>query len=334
MSNPVVVEVTRGPRVESRHRGAGAVVDADGEVVFSFGDIDWPVFPRSAVKAFQCLPLIESGAADKAGLTDAEIALACSSHGGEPGHATGSAAMLAKVGLDVAALECGAHWPGVEAAARALAREGREPTALHNNCSGKHAGFVCLACAGGHDPRGYVAAGHPVQKAVKAALEEMTGAALGEDVCGTDGCSIPTYAIPLRRLAHGFARFGCGEGLGPVRREAAERIRHAVATHPWMVGGTGKFDTEVMELLGGRAFIKTGAEGVYCAALPEAGLGIAVKVDDGATRASQAMMAALLARFCPMPEDLRASLDGRTSVVLRNWNAIDVGRIVPAGPLA
>jgi L-asparaginase II len=334
MSNPVVVEVTRGPRVESRHRGAAAVVDAEGEVVFSFGDIDWPVFPRSAVKAFQCLPLIESGAADRVGLTDAEIALACSSHGGESGHAAGAAAMLAKVGLDVSALECGAHWPSVEAAARALVREGREPSALHNNCSGKHAGFVCLACSGGEDPRGYVTPGHPVQKAIKAALEEMTGAPLGEDVCGTDGCSIPTYAIPLRRLAHGFARFGCGEGLGPLRRAAAERIRHAVAAHPWMVGGTGKFDTEVMELLGGRAFVKTGAEGVYCAALPEAGLGIALKVDDGGTRASQVMMAAVLARFCPMPEGMRETLEARTTPVLRNWNAIEVGRVIPAGPLA
>lgn len=333
MSNSVVIEVMRGARVESRHRGSGAVVDADGGVVFSFGEIDEPVFPRSAVKALQALPLVESGAADKVGLTDAELALACASHGGEEGHAEGAARMLAKVGRDVGALECGAHWPGAEAASRALARAGREPSALHNNCSGKHAGFVCLACAMGEDPRGYVAADHPVQRVVKDALEQMTGAALAEDDRAVDGCSIPTYAIPLRRLAHGFARFGTGEGLGPQRRAAAERIRHAVAANPWMVGGSGTFDTDVMGLLGGRAFSKTGAEGVFCAALPEAGLGIAVKVDDGASRASQAIMGALLARFCPMPDDLRARLEPWVSPVLRNWNGIAVGRVRPAGPL-
>lgn len=334
MSNPIVAEALRGPLVESRHTGAGAVVDAEGTVVFSFGDIDRPVFPRSAVKAFQALPLIESGAADKAGFTDAEIALAVASHGGEPRHAETAAGMLAKVGRDVGALECGAHWPLGEKAMRALAETGAAPSALHNNCSGKHSGFVCLACGEGWDARGYVGREHPVQQAVRDALSDMTGAPLGEDVCGTDGCSIPSYAISTRRMAHGFARFGSGHGLDPERRKAAERIRAAVAAHPFMVAGTDRFDTEVMTLLGARAFTKTGAEGVFCASLPEQGLGIAVKADDGAARASQVMVAALIARFLPLDEAQSAAFARFRTPILKNWNGIEVGSLRPAGPLA
>jgi L-asparaginase II len=333
MSNPVVVEVLRGPLVESRHRGAGAVVDADGGVVFAFGDIDRPVYPRSAVKAFQALPLLESGAADKLGLGDADIALACASHSGEPAHVDRAASMLARAGAGPDALACGAHWPLGDRAARALARAGVEPTPLHNNCSGKHAGFVCLACASDWPLAGYETPEHPVQRVVKATIEEMTGAALGPGVRGTDGCSIPTYAVPLRALAHGFARFGTGRGLAPRRSRAAERIRAAVAAHPHLVAGEGRFDTEAMRLLGPRAFTKTGAEGVFCAALPEVGLGLAVKADDGATRAAQVMIAALIARFLPLSEAERGRLEPLLAPTLRNWNGLEVGRVAAAGAL-
>lgn len=330
MTNPIVVEILRGGRVESAHRGAGAVVDAEGQIAFAFGDIDRPVYPRSAVKAFQALPLIESGAADRLDLSDVEIALACASHSGEERHVALVSAMLAKAGLDAAALECGAHWPLGETAARALARSGRAPSALHNNCSGKHAGFVCLACAEGLDPKGYVAPGHPVQEAVTEALASMTGAQLGPANRAIDGCSIPTYAIPLRALAHGFARFVTGAGLGPERARAAQRIRAAVAANPWAVAGEGRFDTEVMTLLGARVFVKTGAEGVYCAALPDLGLGLAVKSDDGARRAAEMMMAAPLVRFGGFNEALAPFV----SPTLANWNGVTVGGLRPAGPLA
>ena len=176
MADPVLVELTRGGVVESFHHGAVAVVDAKGGVVLSLGDIDRPIFPRSAVKGFQALPLIESGAADRFGLTPSEIALACASHSGEPEHAATAKAMLAKAGQDVGCLECGVHWPMGEAANRALAASGASPSALHNNCSGKHAGFVCLACGQGQSPKGYVLADHPVQRSVRETLEEITGA--------------------------------------------------------------------------------------------------------------------------------------------------------------
>jgi L-asparaginase II len=330
MSNPVVVEILRGGRVESAHRGAGAVVDADGRIALAFGDIERPIYPRSAVKALQALPLIESGAADKLRLTDAEVALACASHSGEDTHVGRATSMLAKAGRNASALECGAHWPLGEAAARALARSGKRPSALHNNCSGKHAGFVCLACAEGLDPAGYVGPDHPVQRAVTEALAQVTGAALGEHNRAIDGCSIPAYAIPLRALAFGFARFATGRGLPAERARAAARIRAAVAANPTMVAGQGRFDTEVMTILGARAFTKTGAEGVFCAALPELGLGLAVKADDGVGRAAQVMIAALLSRL----GDFGDALGRFVAPPLANWNGLAVGALRPTGPLA
>lgn len=323
MENPVLVEVTRGGRVESRHRGSVAVVDGDGRTVLAIGDIARPVFPRSAVKSMQALPVIESGAADRFGLTAAEIALCCSSHSGEARHVETARCILARAGRDESALECGAHWPYDEEAQRALARAGAVPSALHNNCSGKHSGFVCLACAMGIEPAGYVRAAHPAMREVTAALAAVTGEQLNEDDAGTDGCSIPSFPIPLVALARGFARMGTGAGLPPARAAAARRIREAVAANPFNVGGTGRFDTKVMEALGARVFCKTGAEAVHCAAVPEKGIGIALKIDDGTSRASQAAMAAMLARFLG-EEPVLATLSRQT---LRNWNGIEVGEI-------
>ena len=331
--NPILVDVWRGTLVESRHRGAIAVLDADAAVALALGDIDASVFPRSAVKAMQALPLVESGVAEKLGLTQAELALVCSSHAGEPAHVAGVTAMLAKVGRDAGALECGVHWPTSETAARALSRLGAPPSALHNNCSGKHAGFVCLACGSGRDPAGYVAAAHPVQREVKAALESLTGATLGDADSGTDGCSIPTYAVPLRALARGFARFGAGLGMAPARAAAAARLRAAVAAHPFMVAGTGRFDTQIMALLGARAFIKTGAEGVYCACLPELGLGVALKCDDGATRAAEVMLISVLCAMLPLSPGECAALKPFRSPALRNWNGVETGCIAPHADL-
>ena len=305
------------------------MLDADGRVVFAAGDIDTGVFPRSAVKALQALALVESGAADRLALSDAELALACASHGGEPVHVEVAAAMLGKAGREAACLECGAHWPMNEAAARALAAHGRMPGPLHNNCSGKHAGFICLAVDRGEDPAGYVQPCHPTMRAVTAPLAEMTETALHEGNRGIDGCGIPTYAIPLRALALAFARFATGRHLSPVRAAACARLRAAVAAHPYMVGGAGRFDTELMGELGLRVFAKGGAEGVHVVALPEAGLGIAIKCDDGAGRAANPLTAALTARFLggSVPAHLLPQ-------PLRNWTGTETGAVRLAGPVA
>jgi L-asparaginase II len=339
-TNPILVNVLRGGTVESVHRGALAVLDADGAVHTALGDIDRPIFPRSAVKVLQALPLVESGAADRFGLSDAELALACASHGGEAAHAATAASMLAKAGVDAAALECGAHWPYFDGAIKAMAAAGQQPTALNNNCSGKHSGFVCLGClmAEGGDRRaflaGYVKPEHPVMREVTAALQAATGFDLSKAAVGTDGCSIPTYAIPLRHLAQAFARVGTGTGLRPGHARAALRLRQAVAKAPFMVAGSGRFDTRVMERLGERVFCKVGAEGVYCAALPELGLGVAVKMDDGNTaRACEVVMAALLARLLPLGQDDAAFMQGLADLPMRNWNGIEVGRLQAAEAL-
>jgi L-asparaginase II len=326
MSNPVLVEVLRGTRVESRHRGAVAIADADGATVLAVGDVAMPVFPRSAIKALQALPLVESGAADRFGLADEELALACASHSGEEAHVAGVARMLGKAGLDASALACGAHWPINQAAAFALAKTGL-PSALHNNCSGKHGGFLCLACAMGVDHDGYWRPDHPVQNTVRGLLEDLTGTTLGPEQCAVDGCSVPTWAIPLRALAQAFAKFGTGHGLPRGRADAAARLRAACAAKPWHVAGTGRFCTEIMKLLGQRVFVKTGAEGMFCGALPEQGLGIAVKCDDGAGRASEAVMASIVARFLPLDDAERAALARFMRPTLRNWNGIEVGAL-------
>ena len=307
--NPILVEVMRGDAVESTHSGALIVIDVDGGVVAALGDTERPIFPRSAVKALQALPLVESGAADRLGLRDEELAIACASHSGEPEHVRTAAGMLAKAGVDITALECGIQWPK-EPFDRALAASGEVATALHNNCSGKHAGFVCLGCmlaagAGVVDGlpgflRGYVEPAHPVMREVTAALQSTTGFAPASARCGIDGCSIPTFGIELRRLALAFARFGSGVGLREGHRRAARRLRSAVAAAPFMVAGTGRFDTQVQERFGERVFCKVGAEGVYCAALPERGLGVAIKIDDGQARAAEVAMAAVIVALVEM----------------------------------
>ena len=338
--NPILVNVMRGDAIESVHCGAVAVLDADGGVLASLGDIDRPIFPRSAVKVLQALPLVASGAADRLGLTDAELALACASHNGEDLHAQTAARMLAKAGLDASALECGTHWPYLDAASRALAMQGREPDALNNNCSGKHAGFVCLACAlhdgnGGLNlrqyVRGYVKPGHPVMREVTAALQAATGHDLAHTPQGVDGCSIPTFAVPLRKLALAFARVGTGIGLSEGHAAAAKRLRAAVASAPFMVAGSGRFDSRVMERLGERVFCKVGAEGVFCAALPERGLGVAIKIDDGNNaRACEVVMAAVIEACVALDDEDAQFMRSLSDASLTNWNGIEVGRLVAA----
>jgi len=333
MSNPVLVEVLRGGHVESRHRGAIAVFDAGGRPLLEVGDTERPVFPRSAVKSIQALPLVETGAADAYGFGDKELALACASHNGEAEHVELARAMLAKAGLDGEALECGAHWPSWQKAAIELARDGGVANALHNNCSGKHSGFLCACCHAGIEHRGYVCADHPYQEMLRAALEDVTGAAHNADNRGTDGCSIPTYAVPLRSLAHGFARMATGVGLGQERAKAARRLFAACMAEPFHVGGTERFDTRLMNAAKGRVFTKVGAEGVFCAAVPELGLGIALKCDDGAGRAAEVMVATTVARLL-RGDALADEIAEFARPRLTNWNGIEVGSLRPAGELA
>jgi L-asparaginase II len=334
MENPVLVEVTRGPAVESAHRGAVAVVDGAGRAVLAIGDTRERVYPRSAVKLLQALPLVESGAADEFGFSEAELALACASHNGEPRHVETARAMLRKAGLSPEALECGDQEPALAVDRARLIRESEPPSALHNNCSGKHAGMLAFAQRLGVERAGYVAADHPVQRGVRAVLEEMTGEPLDAAPCGIDGCSIPTYAVKLEALARAFAGVASGDGLTRERAHAARRLMNACFAHPEMVAGEGRFCTVVMKALAPRVWVKTGAEGVFCAAFPEQGLGVALKIDDGATRASEVAMAAVIARLLDLSDEERSALLPYRPGILRNRRGIDVGEVRAAGPLA
>jgi L-asparaginase II len=307
-AEPLLVEVTRGEMVESRHQVDVAVVDSAGGFILTAGAVHRPVYGRSAIKGLQAFPLLETGAADRFNLGDVEIALACASHNGEVPQVEAVRQWLERVGLSFADLECGSHMPYHEASAVALVKADRQPTPGHNNCSGKHAGFLTTARHMNEPTRGYIDYEHPVQKRVTGALEAMCGTSLERAPKGIDGCGIPVIGISLAATALGMARLADPAKLPAERKAAAERIRAAVAAQPFMVAGTGRFCTDIMRRLGARAFLKTGAEGVFCAALPEAGLGIALKAEDGAGRAAEAAIGYLLEHLKIIGEDDRRAL--------------------------
>jgi L-asparaginase II len=294
--------------VESRHAVRFAAVDAAGRRVAWRGAVEGPVYPRSANKMLQALPLLETGAAERWGLGDDELALACASHYGEPRHVETVRRWLARMGLSAADLECGSHMPYHEPSAAALIRGGTAPDPAHNNYSGKHSGFLATARHKGEPPRGYIRADHPVQRRVTRTLGDIYGVDLERAPHGIDGCGIPVIGVPLEKLALGMARLADPSGLPAERRAAAARIRQAVTAEPFMVAGSRGFCTLAMEALGARALLKTGAEGVFCIALPDLGIGIAVKAEDGASRAAEAVVAHLLEGFGLIDEGAGQSL--------------------------
>ncbi len=331
---PILVEVTRGQMVESRHRGHAVITDAAGHVVAHWGDFERLVYPRSAVKPLQAMPLIETGAADAFELGDEEIALACASHSGETIHTERVAAWLGRIGCTVADLECGPHPPVDPETAAALIRSGRMPTALHNNCSGKHTGFLTTARFKGESMTGYRDFAHPVQQRVLGVLEQMTVQDLGVAPRGLDGCSIPTFGVSLGGLALAMARLANPRDLPTRRAEAALRIRHAWSTRPDCIAGRNRFDTDLIRSTGGKVLTKGGAEGVHCACLPETGLGIALKIEDGAGRAAEVAMAALLRQTGALDALPPAALARFLRPRVRTMRGQEAGEIHPAPSLS
>ena len=329
-ANPFLVDVARGAMVESRHRGRYVVADIDGRVVAAGGDIAAPVFPRSAIKFLQALPLVESGAADAFALAAPELAISCASHGGEARHVSTVATWLSRIGLGPSDLECGAHMPSAPAAAEALIRAGEKPNALHNNCSGKHAGMLATCLHLGDATRGYIDPSHPQQRRVLAAFEAMLGLDLGRAPRGVDGCGLPQIGVPLAALAAGIARFGAPDRQPALRAAACRRLAAAILAEPFMLAGTGRFCTRAIEACGGKAVIKTGAEGVYVAAIPARGLGIALKIDDGAARAAEVAMGHLLLAHGGLDDTARAKVQEMIAPRILNAAGRDVGGLAPA----
>jgi L-asparaginase II len=300
-----IIQVWRGDLVESQHHVHIAVVDGGGKLRAHAGDPEMVTFARSAIKPMQTVPIIDDGAAEQFGFTDAELALCCASHSGESRHVVAVNDMLRKVGAAEEALACGPHIPLGKEAARQLAEKGEAPTRVHNNCSGKHTGMLALARVHGWPLAGYQAPDHPVQQRMQREVGEWAEVAPDEMPTAVDGCGVVTFALKLERLAGAFARFAVSARRG---ENAPSRIVQAMVRNPEYVGGTDRLCTELMRVARGRIFAKVGAEGVYCAGVPGAELGIALKVEDGATRAAEPALIATLKALAVLADDEVADL--------------------------
>lgn len=313
--------------MESQHRGAWCLVDAGDEVIEERGSIEHPFFARSSIKALQAIPLVEGGAAAALGLTDEELSLALASHNAEECHTSTVSALLTRLGLGVEDLKCGAQAPGDGGVRRALESAEEEPSALHNNCSGKHAGFLALSKHLGAPTGDYLEPDGEVQTLVRSAIAEMCGADAESLTRGIDGCSAPTYRLPLRSLGLAFARLVEPSGLSPERGAACEQMVAAVATHPILIAGSrGRLCTELSRITAGRLFPKIGAEGVYAVGDRASGRALAVKIDDGGRRALHAVVVKLLARFEMIDDAEARGLSSWLQAELTNYAGIEVGR--------
>ena len=295
MGKPIpMVELWRGGLLESTHLGHAVLVDDTGQIVQAWGDPERIIFPRSSCKMIQALPLVESGAADAFGLTTAQLALSCASHQGAALHVNAARDWLAGIGLGEPDLRCGSHEPYDKAERDRLICDHEGPCQLHNNCSGKHSGFLTVTKHLKAGPE-YVEIDHPLQKAIRAATEEVTGETVAG--YGIDGCSAPNFAMSVAGLARAMAEFTKAREVGSVRERAMQRLRDAMAAHPEYVAGEGRSCTELMRAMGGRVAIKTGAEAVFIAMIPEKKLGLAMKIEDGNSRASEAALVGILTQL-------------------------------------
>jgi L-asparaginase II len=310
--------VRRGELVESVHRGRLALFDPSGDELESLGDPEAYVYLRSSAKPLQALPLILSGAADDFGLTDEELAVACASHNAEEPHLATVRSILEKAGLSEDDLQSGAHPPMYGPAAAKLVREGEEPRPIHGNCSGKHAGMLAVCVHEGYETLGYRDPGHPLQRRILRLIAEVCGVEEDEVLIAGDNCGVPTFALPLRSFATGLARIATGDELPDPLAGAALRLRDAMRSHPFMVAGTGRFDTELMEHT--HLLVKGGAEAVLAVGDPE-GWGMALKVSDGSHRAVRPAAVAALAQMGVRVEDGEA--------IVRGLHGETVGEIGP-----
>lgn len=318
-SAPLVVEVTRGSFVESTHLVHAVLLDGNAKRKAVYGKAKRLTFPRSAIKPLQAIALVETGAAQAFGLSNAEIALACASHSAEEKHTSAVAAWLSRMELGEEALECGGHPPA--------AKPADAPRALTNNCSGKHTGMLALGLHLNAPLKGYTDAGHPVQQCILSVMSDMCGETLIPAVCGIDGCSAPNPAMPLENIARGFARFMNPSKLSMTRGTACRHIFQAMTEHPDLVAGKDRLDTLLMQAAGGKIMCKVGAEGVYAAVIPGHDTVIVLKAEDGNIRASQAALCALLERHGLADGDVLDAIRPTALPVLKNWRKTETGTI-------
>ena len=328
--NPVLVNRWRGNAIESRHRGSVVVAESGGRVLMSLGDVRQQVFPRSAIKFLQAIPFVESGAMERFELDERHLALACASHNGEPIHVGLARDWLERIGLDHDDLECGAELPMHQATAYELMNEGRGPERIHHNCSGKHLGMLSSALARREETKRYRLYNHAVQQRWFEVLGSLGGTRVTELPWGYDGCGIPALCLPLQRIAVAMARFGDLSRLQGERREAVQRVHDALTAHPYLVAGRERIDTALMERLAPGVLVKVGAEGVFTAVLPEAGLGIALKMDDGSNSAARVTLGAVLSRLGLIAREDERQLADWFAPLVANSRGEQVGRQEPS----
>jgi len=323
-SNPILVERYRGDVLESFHRGVVCVLDRDFKVLFSLGDVDQITYPRSSLKLFQHLPLLESGAVEKYGISLDEIAVMCGSHNAEEVHVKAVSSILARIGLDKSCLACGAQDPNLRSDRLVMYREGLRPEDIHNNCSGKHAGFLTLANFIGANISSYLDPEHPVQVKVRKVIAEMHEVKEEQMQTGIDGCSAPVYSMPLKNLAIGAVNLINPQKFGTQRTKACNKMIEAITSHPHMVAGSKRYCTEMMQVYEGKVFGKTGAEGVFVLGLPERKIGVAIKIDDGRSGAQYRVAQEIIKRL--IPEQTGAEQLARySSEPILNWKKIETG---------
>lgn len=315
----------RGGHPENIHHGSMAVVNARGDLLASVGDVDSPLFTRSSLKPFQAMPLIAQ-AADRYGLTDADVALLCASHNGEPMHVERAAALLAKIGAGESSLACGSHLPFFFSTNGVTPEPGARFTRLHHNCSGKHTGMLLLAHALGVPRTGYLDTNHAVQQEIARSVSHFSGVPVDQLVHGTDGCSAPNHALPLRSLAHAFARLTLDEP-DPVYGKAPLRIARAMSQHPELVSGQGRNDLALMRAGRGDWVSKVGADGVQALASFSRGIGIAAKVSDGQLAPLMVAFVSALDQLGWLDADSRAALSSLIPPPLKNAAGIEVGEM-------
>jgi L-asparaginase II len=321
------VAARRGGRVESVHNVAVCAADVDGTLVLKVGTIDTPVFLRSSAKPFIAAAAVRAGVLERFGFGDRELAVMCASHNGEPAHVELVASMLERIGASVDDLACGAHAPAYEPAAAALAAGGERPTQLHNNCSGKHAGILALAKVLGAPFAGYTEPEHPAQQTILALCGRVSDDVFDADALAVDGCGIPVYATTLRKAAISFARLATLRGLDDDDATALALVSSAMATEPWYVAGTARFDTDLIRATGGRVVGKAGAEGVHCDALLDGGLGVALKVIDGTRRAAAPATLAVLDALHALEPAAREAMRPHAMVPVKNVAGRVVGEV-------
>ncbi len=326
------VVVTRGDMVEAHHRVHAAVVHSSGALLFAAGNPQLATWWRSCAKPFQLLPTLAHGHLERVAWSDEAIALACASHGGEPEHVAIASAMLASLGLDETALACGPHEPLASRGSRLLRQDGARPTRIHNNCSGKHAAMLAFAAGEGWALDGYHLASHPVQQAAHASVAQWANLPPDQLQQAVDGCGVTVFGLPLANMALAFARLGAAAHAGEA---GPARVVTAMTRHPFLVGGTDRFDTQLMEACGGAVLCKIGAEGVHSLSIPARGIGIALKVEDGAARAQYPAVLALLEALGALPDTVPDALGAYRQTAIRNTRAESVGAVfvseAPAG---